>query len=138
MAKKYAERTTVPVERSKAQIDKLLKEHGAFQRAQVTDELRALNLVMFSMEVAGRRRQVRLELPHHPNNPAEDRRIWRVLFMSLKMKLERIRAGDSDLDSEFLPNVVLPDGRVLSQALAGQLDAMYDHGGMPPLLGPAP
>ena len=132
---RYAKRTKVPVATTKAAIDTLLAKHGAFQRALATDERAGLNLVMFSLNVGNSQRQVRLEIKHHGDDAQEERRVWRVLYMSLKMKLERIAYGDTTVDAEFLPNVVLPDGRTVLGAMGEQLDRAYMDGGMPPLLG---
>lgn len=133
----YAYRTKVPVSKTRIQIDVLLSKHGATQRAVATDEDRGFNMVMFSIAAGDSRRQIKLELPCVVDDPAEDRRVWRVLYMSLKMKLELIAHGDSDVDREFLPNVVLPNGRTVLESIAPDIDAAYLDGKMPPLLGAA-
>ncbi len=135
--RRYAQGTKVPVAKTKVEIDTLLARHGATQRAIATDEHRGINAVMFTLAVGKSRRQVRMELAHSPNSEAQERRAWRVLHMLLKMKLELINNGESTVDAEFLPNVVLPDGRTVLNAFGQQLDQMYRDGAMPPLLGPA-
>ena len=132
--RRFAEGTKVPVAQTKQEIDRLLEKHAAHTRIQGTDDLRGVNLVAFTM--GGR--QVRYELPHNPGDPGEQRRVWRALLLIIKAKLELIAGGDSTVDVEFLPNIVLPNGNTVGQLIGTQLDEMYASGTMPPLLGPAP
>ena len=120
--------------KTKQEIDALLQRHGAHQRIQGTDERRGMNLVAFTL--GGR--QVRFELPHDPEDEREQRRVWRVLLIVIKSKLELIAGGDSTVDAEFLPNIVLPNGSTVGKMLGVQLNEMYATGQMPPLLGAAP
>ena len=131
--RRYAEGTPVAVSKTKQEIEKLLVAHGAKQRAMVTDELAGKHIVRFSIGDGVQMRQVRFELPCH-DDPAEDRRVWRVLGMVLKMKLELIRGGDSTVDSEFLPNVVLPNGDTVMAAIAQEVSNAYALGEQPRFL----
>lgn len=131
--RRFAEGTKVPVARTKVAIDELLQKHGALQRIQGTDDERGKNLVAFTL--GGR--QVRFELPHVPEDEREQRRVWRALLLIIKAKLELVAGGDSTVDMEFLPNIVLPNGSTVGKLLGAQLDEVYQSGNMPPLLGPA-
>lgn len=135
--RRYAEGTTVPVEKSRSEIERLLTKHGAssFMSAWTEDRY----LVMF--ELKGRR--CRFDVP--PPSPkdyrtdkqweAEHRRRWRALLLVLKAKLELIASGDADFDAEFLAYMVLPDGRTtMAQRLLPALDEALSGGDMPPLL----
>src|SRR6266542_3554576 len=57
----YAARTTVPVEKTRAEIERLLTKHGAAQLGIVTDADRGLAMVLFTL--AGRQVRLRVPLP---------------------------------------------------------------------------
>ena len=131
--RRYAEGTKVSVSRTKVAIDELLERHGAHQRILGTDDIRGINLVAFTL--GGR--QVRFELPHCRDDPREQRRVWRALLLVIKAKLELVAGGDSTVDNEFLPNIVLPNGQTVGSVIGAHIDQAYATGSMPPLLGPA-
>lgn len=127
---RYAERTSVPVGKTKAELDALLAKHGATQRGVFEEVNRGI--VMFTM----RGRQVRLtvKLPKL-NHEQESRTAWRRLLLVTKAKLELVADGSVEaFELEFLGNVLLPDGRTVHEALAPQLADSYSNGRMPPLL----
>ena len=43
------------------------------------------------------------------------RQRWRALLLIIRAKLEAAEAGISTLETEFLANIVLPDGRTAGQ-----------------------
>lgn len=49
MGRRYAENTEVPVERSRAEIERLLKSHGASQFGSASDEEKGIAFVMFKL-----------------------------------------------------------------------------------------
>lgn len=127
---RYAERTSVPVGKTKAELDALLAKHGATQRGVFEEASRGI--VMFTM----RARQIRLvvKLPK-VSDGQEARTAWRRMLLVTKAKLEMV--ADQSLEAfelEFLGNVLLPDGRTVHEALAPQLAQSYADGRMPPLL----
>lgn len=136
--RRYADGTKVAVSKSKAQIDKLLDSHGALQRIITTDELRGVHLVAFTYPIGDGFRRLRVERQAGQVDPSEERRTWRVLFMSLKMRLEAVRDGDSSLEREFLADLVLADGKTVHQQVSHQIADVYASGAKAPLLlGPA-
>lgn len=128
--RRFAEGTKVPASKTRIEIDRLLEKHGASQRLVFTDDDRGVHAVAFA--ISGR--QVRFELPCSPDDGREERRVWRALLLVLKAKLELIAGGDSSVDIEFLPNIVLPDGSKVSDRLVPQIAEAYETGHMPPLL----
>jgi len=62
---------------------------------------------------------------------------WRALRLVLLAKLEAIEAGITDFETEFMPHVVMPDGRTVAQHVKPRIAAIYKSGEMKPLL-PAP
>lgn len=136
--RRYAEDTEVPVARSKLEIDALLRTHGAKAIATIWDSDRYA--LMFEMR--GRRVRLDLRAPDPKEFSStrafekEERRRWRVMLVTLKMKLEVVASGDTDFDAEFLAYLVLPDGRTsIGARMIGDLDRALEGRPMPPLLG---
>ena len=63
------------------------------------------------------------------------RQRWRALPLIIKAKLEAVESGITTLESEFLANIVLPDGGTVGQWLTPQVAEAYATGRMPPMLG---
>lgn len=135
---RYAEGTVVPIDRSKAEIERLLSRYGATAFCSGWVEGRAT--IMF--EAKGRR--IRFELPMPDQKlfrgdklAAEQRRRWRCLVLSIKSKLETVETGIASFEEEFLAHIVVPGTDETFAEWAGpQLAAAYERGlRMPPLLG---
>lgn len=151
---RYAQNTQVPVERSQAELVALLKKHGAKSHAFGVSN--GVARVMF--EIDGRRVRFELKVPQAGDFTAKmppqvkwkssefrdkwcraqadqvERQRWRALILVVKAKLELIAEGMSTIESEFLAQIVLPDGRLVGDWLAPQIAAAYESGRMPPLL----
>lgn len=148
---RYAENTTVPAERSRGDIERLLARYGADQFMYGWDDNQAV--IAFRME--GRNVRFLLPMPnrdsteftHTPTrrnrrSPAEadkayeqaTRARWRSLALVIKAKLEAVEAGITIFQDEFLAHIVLPDGSTMSQWAGPQLDHVYDSGAMPAVL----
>lgn len=143
MASGYARTTTVPVERTQAQLEQVLMKHGATQFVRGWDEAQAMAKVAFTLEG----RQVRLTLPLDvpdeyngtllQNQKAADqanRAKWRSLLLVVKAKLIAVEDGISTIEREFMADVVLPNGNTLSEWAAPQLAVAYETGAMPALM----
>lgn len=147
---KYAENTQVPVERSKAEIDKVLRKYGATAIVSGAAENRAF--VQF--EMSGRRVQFVLDIPSKDERRftrdrwgsmrSQDaaqkswdkahRQRWRALLLVIKAKLEAVESEITVFDEEFMAHIILPDGKTVSQHMIPQIVHAYEHGSMPPLL----
>jgi hypothetical protein len=66
---------------------------------------------------------------------AELKRLWRVLLMVVKTKLEMVDAG-LDFTREFFPFIVLPDGYTVADHALPQVMKALETGGGPPALLP--
>ena len=148
----YAAQTRVPISKTKADIEDLLAKHGATGFGYVTEGNRAL--VAFNM--SGPRVQLMLMIPsidEYALTPRNSRRPaaaqqsaweqacrqrWRALLLIIRAKLEAVESSITTLESEFLANIVLPDGVTVGQLLAPQVDEAYATGRMPPMLRAAP
>lgn len=151
---RYAENTSVPVERSRAEIERTLQRYGATGFMYGWQGTRAA--VQFDMNS----RRIRFELPlpdpkareftHTPSRGTARsatqaheaweqacRQRWRALSLAIKAKLEAVECGITDFESEFLAHIVLPSGERVGQWMLPQVAAAYESGRMPPML-PAP
>jgi hypothetical protein len=148
----YAEGTAVPAEKSRAEIEKLLRKQGAVKFASGWDGDRA----MISFQLVARTVRIVLSFPpandkrftHRPGSsylrrtPAqamaahegEVRRRWRALLLVLKAKLESVASGIATLEEEFMPWVVLPDGRTVGELMHPEIARAYETGQMPSFL----
>lgn len=147
----YAEKTSVPVSRTKAEIEDLVQRYGADQF--VSGYKNDIAVIGFSM--AGR--QIRFLLPL-PDKQAHEywytagrgqrrteegahaaweqacRSRWRALYLIVKAKLEAVEAGISTVEREFFYDIVLPDGRTAGEWMAPQIEEAYQTGKMPAML----
>lgn len=143
---RYAAKTTVPVERSRNEIENILARYGAVQFMYGWESSGAL--IAFVVEPSpGQRRQVRFHLPlpsrderrftHHsrgyrtPESAEREweqacRQRWRALALVVKAKLEAVESGISSFEDEFLAYIMLPDGNTVGGWIGPQLDAAYD------------
>lgn len=134
--RRFAEGTTVPVDRSKQELEKLVRLHGATGFATSWDK--SSYVVMF--ELKGRRIRFDVGAPDSKTYrdtkrwEAEERRRWRALLLILKAKLELVQSGDADLEAEFLANLVLRGGQTLGATFLPQLTEVLDTGSMPKML----
>ncbi len=150
MSDRYAARTDVPIERSRAEIERLLVRYGAtaFQYGWEGD----LSAISFKIQD----RYVRILLPMPTRNDptiarseggkrrsetaqqaAYDQAVrqrWRALKLIIQAKLEAVASGITTIEREFLADVVVPNGQTVGQWLAPQIEAAYQSGRMPPLL----
>lgn len=149
------ETTKVPVEQSKAMVEKLLRARG------VTDtrftQTAALVSVEFNWPMRERTGEcsgsgyssscgkwskhmrhpifgnitgvlgVRIVAPW-PSDAAEERRVMRVLYWHLKSKLETVEAGVLTFAEEFMPHLTLGRGRRVWDEFAPRLAASVAQG----------
>jgi hypothetical protein len=137
---KFAEKTEVPAERSKAEIERTLTRFGADQFGYGWKGDAAV--IVFRAQ--GRHIRFVLPMPTPADlkgsrrEDAKDREIrrrWRCLNLCIKAKLESIATGIETFEESFMAHVVLPDGRTMGEAALPQIEQAYSDGKMPPLLG---
>jgi hypothetical protein len=133
---KYASETSVSVEKSKAEIERLLQRYGASEFAHGWRSDKAI--VQFSMS----NRCVRFTLPL-PNRSefrtTPSRRIrsdadtlkaweqgcrqrWRALTLTIKAKLESVESGIEEFDTAFMGQVVMPNGKTISEEITPMIE----------------
>lgn len=148
MTPSYAKETSVPVAKTKQEIEMLLERYGASQFISGWDENRAvigfsidgrqvkitlpmLNIDDFSYSESGR---ARTESSQRASYDQSTRSRWRGLLLVIKAKLEAVSAGISTVEREFLSDVVLPDGQTFHEWARPQLKIAYEEGKMPKLI----
>ena len=151
MSSRYAENTSVSVEKSKAEIERILQRYGADAFSYATDQERAV--VQFRM--AGKIVRLQLTMPdrndeefqytpsrgykREPNAASKAweqacRQRWRALALVIKAKLEAVETGITTFEEEFLSSIVLPDNSTVAQFMIPQVVKAYEVGEMPLML----
>lgn len=160
---RFAEGTQVSSEASRAEIERTLVRYGATSFAYGWETGRAVILfrahdrhLRFNLPMPARdsaeftkaTRTVRnqygdtghrtaVSLP--PEQAAKRyeqavRQRWRALALVIKAKLEAVETGITSFESEFLAQIVLPDGRTMAEHSQPLIAQAYSTGKMPPLL----
>ncbi len=150
---KYAATTEVTSSQSRIEIERTLDRYGADEFAYGWRGSDAL--VGFSMEG----RQIRFTLPLPPRDAKEFthvmsrgklvsrtedaarrlyeqavRQRWRALALVIKAKLEAIECGIAEFEDEFMANIVLPGGKLVSEEVRPAIAAAYATGRVANLL----
>ncbi len=150
---RFAENTSVSVEKSRAEIESMIVRYGASSTAFMNGPGRAMIL----FECKDRRVMFELPLPNIEEkrfqrdgrgtlrSPAKRldaweqacRQRWRALALVIKAKLEAVESGITAFEDEFLAHIVMPDGQTVGTHIKPRIAAAYESQSMVPLL-PAP
>lgn len=151
----YAKETSVPVERSRAEIESILSRYGATAFGYMADQTRAM------IQFQAQERRIRFILPMpDPADKMFTRRIyrgqqtygerpegaaraaweqacrqrWRALALAVKAKLEAVQSGITTFEDEFMAHIVLPGGKTVSEMVKPGIEVAYKEGKVPNLL----
>lgn len=141
----YAATTKVAVERSRAEIERLVEKHACSQFATMTDyeagravvQFRAHErIVRFTLALpkaeAFTHRVVRGRKKPNPHSRADweqaSRSRWRALVLVVKGKLESVENGIATFEEEFMPYIVMPDGRTVADHVVPAIARAYEGG----------
>lgn len=131
----YAEKTKVPVEKSKTEIERTLARYGADRFAYFTEAGKAI--IVFEAH----ERRLRFDLPLPADDSDKDQRArrqkWRALLLCIKAKLESVASDIETFEDAFLAHVVMPDGKTVSEHTRPRIALAYKGEDMPALL-PSP
>jgi hypothetical protein len=145
----YAENTSVSVEKSRSEIERILQRYGCDdfayrnnrRKAQIAfsmnDRMIRFDIHLpdpegFRMTPGGRRR--RDDAAVHKAWEQACRQRWRALTLVIKAKLEAVETGITTFEVEFLPHMIVPGGKVFHEVALPQIAQAYETGRMPPLL----
>lgn len=145
----YAEGTTVAIEKSLAEIVRLVKKAGADHVAQY-EEPERLTVQFF---VAERTIRFQVALPPVSGMPTRNgrgstltgeqrrekaaqaaRQRARALLLVIKAKLESVESGVETFEQAFLPNIVLSNGDTVFERIAQPVALEYASGSRMTLL----
>lgn len=146
---RYANKTTVASEKSRAEIERTLTRYGATQFAYVT----ATTGAMIAFQAHGRMIRMQVPLPDpvkFERSPAgrrwpkerglqaweqAGRQRWRALALVVKAKLEAVESGVATFESEFLPYTLIPGTKhTMAEEMLPKLAEAYKTGKVPQLL----
>lgn len=147
---RYAANTIVSVEKSRAEIERILRKYDAEEFAYLS----RASMAMIGFTISERRIQFKLNLPprsdfactpERQTQRAESviekeweracRQRWRALKLVIQAKLEAIECEISTVDDEFLAFMVLPSGKTIGEELVPQISALLSAGDIPLLCG---
>ena len=148
---KYAETTSVPVSKSKTEIEEIILKYGASHfvsgykgnKAAIgfTINNRQIRFIIDLPEKTERRFLYTQERGIRRSDDAAAkeweqacRQKWRALYLVIKAKLEAVDSGISCFEDEFMANIVLPDGSLVGNYMRPQIAKAYETGNMPALL----
>lgn len=142
----YAAGTDVPVERTRAEIERLVTKYGAAGFVSGWQDTRAMIEFLYN----NKRIRFVLELPERDaftytshrrklRTPAEKEKAWeqgcrarwRALLLSIKAKLSDVEAGISTFEQSFMPNIVMPDGKTIFEHVMPAAELALSSGQMP-------
>ncbi len=148
MTNQYAADTSVSVERTRAELETLLGRFGADAFGYMTEAGKA----MIQFRCKSRYVRVILPLPSpsekrfHVTPTGRDRRgsalaselaweqacrsAWRALFLAVKAKLVAVDQQISTFDNEFMAQIVLPNGKTVSEEITPAIQDAYATGKM--------
>lgn len=147
----YAKDTSVPVERSKREIELMLYKHGARNfligstdgRAVVTFQLDNWR-VQFDVPLptaeefstTERRGRKVKATPQQVDNAVSqaERQRWRALSLAIKARLISVETGIETMQEAFLAHVVVPGGRRFFLEAHAAIDKAYLDGRVPKML----
>lgn len=145
---RFAEGTTVPAEKTRAEIESTLRRFGADAFSSGFDA----GLAFIAFRARDRFIRIVIELPDRrefAQSPtgkprtdnaareayeAECRRRWRSVGLLVKAKVAAVQDGIAEFESEFLANVVMPDGRTVAELTRPGIASAYETGNVPRLL----
>lgn len=144
----YAAGTTVPAEKSKAEIEGTLRRYGASEFASGWDQDKAIigfkcqdRFVRFILPLPDRSEKRFQKTPAGRNFLTPEgrekaweqacRQRWRALALCIKAKLEAVASGITTFEDEFLAHIVLPDGTTIGKWMQPQIEQAYKTQQMP-------
>lgn len=124
---RYASKTSVPVDRSRSEIERLLERYGASEFASGWNGTH--EVIGFSYNGI----PIRIRIPK-AEEPQERRQRWRALKLVVNAKLESVESGIATFEEEFLAWVVTPTGMTIGDHIMPRLAHIAEAGLSPKLL----
>ena len=146
----YAKETSVPVSKTRLDIEYLLKSAGATEYIQGNSG----NTHAIAWTLEGKKYRLTMTIPDI-NSPEVlytptkitrapsaakkyweqlERSMWRQLYIIIKAKLVAVESGIRTMEQEFREDMLLPNGQTVGEYVGPQIEQAYLTGNMPPLL----
>lgn len=131
---RYARTTSVPVGRTKAEIESVLMKYGATafmtgwnDKGQATIAFRmhsrSIRFLMPEIIVEAPARRRRNAVNSQYRRDQAERAAWRSLLLLVKAKLEAVESGFVVFEEEFLPHIVTETGETVFERLRDRIGA---------------
>ena len=152
----YAQKTAVAVEKSRAEIERLLARHRCSKFLAGIDHEAHRATVQFQAHNRIVKFELALPDPRDPKFKAikgsylqrtaagvakvieqEERTRWRALLLVIKAKLEAVESNIATFEDEFLAHTVLPNQRTVAEHIGPMIAEVYATGRMKALEGHA-
>jgi hypothetical protein len=134
----YAATTTVSVEKTRWEIETLLRKHMADGVRVGENWVELFSVVEFKMKNRALRFRLSLacDIPEATQKQKEQfvRSRWRALLLTIKAKLESVEASIEVFDEAFMAQTVMPDGKTVAEHALPRIAAAYESGTVTPLL----
>lgn len=146
----YAANTEVPVEKTRAEIERLLNRFKCTRFLAGVDHEKHLATVQFEAQDRIIRFEIALPDPRDPKwkkikgqyiqrtqagvdkvVAQEERTRWRALLLVIKAKLEAVESGIAMFEEEFMAHIVLPNQQTVGQWVLPEVARIYASGRMP-------
>jgi len=148
---RYAQGTSVSIEKSRAEIEAILKRYGASHfgymsnpgKATIAFRVKDRN-IRFDLPFPDRKdfamppKNYRLRTPQQIDEFHEQacKERWRALVLCIKAKLEAVASAIETFEEAFLAHIVLPDGDTVYEKTQANIALAYKGSNVPML--PAP
>lgn len=133
---KFARKTDVPADRSRAEIEQILRKYGAQDFAYGHSGQTA----MVGFGANNRMVRFTLPLPKRSDYPTDTQHLqgvrtaWRCLALCIRAKLESVESGIETFEHAFMANIVMPDGKTVGQHALPMIQQAYESKNTPRLL----
>ncbi len=144
---KYANKTTVKPEKSRGEIEAILKRYGAHEfmygwkeNAGTIGFKFQTRLIRFVVPMPDRkdkalqldaRGYTRSESAQQSAYNQSERQRWRALLLVIKAKLEAVETGITTFEEEFFAHFVLPGGKTVFQEAMPMVEQLYQGNDVP-------
>ena len=129
---RFAERTSVPVARTRLQVEQTLTRYGATSFGSFSASGRAV--IMFE----AKNRKIKITVPMPTGDSEKDKKAaqqrWRALLLVIKAKVESVESGIETLEEAFFANIVMPDGMTVYEKASENVALSYQTGKVQSLL----
>lgn len=140
----FAENTTVPVDKTRGEIERLITlKHKCKSYQSGIDYVNRTGVVQFQAHDRFVRFTISLPDPNDTRRfgvyaarriklaQQAERTIWRALLLVVKAKLEAVESKISTFEEEFLAHIVMPNDQTVGTLMLPIVARAYETGAMP-------